>query len=193
VDSTILAELQHRHAEPHRRHHGWPRVAGMLAMAEEVAHGIADRPAFILAVLFHTAVFDRARPGHAEASAALMRRLLGATSPAATLVRAEALILAWARQELPETADPSLRGDAALLLDMDNAPLGAPDLEFDGYEAAIRREYAHLDEDRYAAGRAAALRMALWRERIYRTDRFFLAHERRARRNLARRLDELGG
>jgi predicted metal-dependent HD superfamily phosphohydrolase len=187
----LLAELRHRHAEPHRHHHTWARVAAMIAEAEEIAHGIADRPAFLLALLFHSAVFDRREPGGVEASAALLRRRLP-RAPRARLDRAEALILAWARQEIPETDDPSLRGDSALLLDMDNAPLGAPAGEFDAYEAAIRRESPHLDEDRYAYGRAAALRMALWRERIYRTDRYALALERRARRNLERRLEALG-
>jgi predicted metal-dependent HD superfamily phosphohydrolase len=165
----------------------------MLATAEDIAHGIADRPAFILAVLFHSAVFDRTRPGNAEASAALMRRLLGPRMPDETLARAEALIGAVVRQELPETDDPSLRGDAMLLLDMDNAPLGAPAAEHAAYEAALRAEYPHLSDDRYATGRAAALRIALWRERIFRTDRFFLAHERSARRNAESRLAELEG
>ncbi len=189
----LLDDLQRRHAEPHRRHHTWARVTGMLATAEEIAHGIADRPAFILAVLFHSAVFDRSRPGNAEASIALMRRHLGARMPGETLARAEALIGAVLRQDLPETDDPSLRGDAMLLLDMDNAPLGAPPAEHAAYEAAIRAEYPHLSDDRYATGRAAALRIALWRERIFRTDRFFLGHERRARINAEARLAELEG
>jgi predicted metal-dependent HD superfamily phosphohydrolase len=164
----------------------------MLAMAEDIAHGIAERAPFIMAVLFHAAVFDPARPAEAPArSAALMREKLGAALPPAVLARAEALIHAISRQELPETGDPSLRGDAMLLLDMDLAWLGDPPAEFDAAEAALRRECAHLNEGRYAAGRAAALRLMLWRDRIYRTDRFFLSHERRARRNLERRLAEL--
>lgn len=189
MDPALLGELRRRHAEPHRRHHDWPRVAGMLAMAEDVAHAIAARTPFILAVLFHTAVLDRARADGAARSAALMRELVPA--PATTLDRAEALIHAVARQELPETDDPSLRGDAALLLDMDNVPLGAPPAEYDAYEAALRAECAHMDEDRYALGRAAALRVMLWRERIYRTDRFHLVHEKRARRNIERRMAAL--
>jgi predicted metal-dependent HD superfamily phosphohydrolase len=121
-----------------------------------------------------------------------MRRRLPAAPPA-LLARAEALILAWARQAVPGTDDPSLRADAALLLDMDNAVLGAPPPDYDAYEAAIRRESAHLTEDAWQDGRAAALRLALWRDRIYRTDRYFLARERRARRNLEAMLARLEG
>ena len=103
------------------------------------------------------------------------------------------MIGAWARGELPVTDDPSLRGDAALLLDMDAAPLGAQPPAHLAYEAAIRRESAHLSDDAWADGRATALRLALWRDRIYRTDRFFLAHERQARRNIEAMLARLDG
>ncbi len=186
----ILAELRRRHEEPHRAHHRWPRIAAMLEEATELSHAIGHRPSFILAVLFHSAVFDRRRPDAAMGSIALMRRLAEAL-PAATLDRAAALIAAWDRQAVPQTADASLRGDAALLLDLDAAPLGAPPPDYAAYEAALRHEAAHLDEERYAAGRAAALRLLAWRPRIYRTDRFHLALERRARRNIQGRLERL--
>ena len=179
-----MEELRRRHAEPHRALHDWARVAALLTEAEELAGAIADRPAFILAILFHAAVFHRAEARCAERSIALMRERLAATVHPATLDRAAVLILAMARGEIPDTDDPSLRGDAALLLDMANAPLAAPPGAFAAIEAANRREFAHLTEDRYRAGRAAQLRTLLWRERIYRTDRSYLAHERAARANL---------
>jgi predicted metal-dependent HD superfamily phosphohydrolase len=189
----LLAELRHRHEEPHRHHHRWARVAAMVAEAEEISHGIGDRPAFLLALLFHSAVFDRREPRSPEASVLLMRRRLGAVLAAPPLARAEALILAWARDTLPETGDPSLRADAALLLDMDNAVLGAPWPDFERYEEQNRAEYGHLPEDKYRDGRTATHRMLLWRERIYRTDRYFLRAERAARRNLERALASMGG
>jgi predicted metal-dependent HD superfamily phosphohydrolase len=108
------------------------------------------------------------------------------------LLRAEALVMAIAKQEVPETPDVSLRGDAALLLDMDRAPLGAEPAAFDAHEAAHRAEYPHLKDDAYAAGRAAELRMLAWRDRIYHTDRYYLAQERRARRNIDRLIARLG-
>lgn len=192
MDPAILEELRRRYAEPHRHLHVWSHVARLLAEAEDIAAAVADRPAFILAALFHRAVFDRRRADAAERSVALMRELAGRGAPAARLARAEALIMALARQELPPTRDPSLRGDAALLLDMDRAPLGDDARAFDAHEAAHRAEYAHMTDDAYAAGRAAELRLLLWRERIFHTDRYFLARERQARRNAERLLTRLG-
>lgn len=179
-----MQELRQRHAEPHRALHDWSRIADLLAQAEELAGAIADRPAFVLAVLFHSAVFDRSLPGGPERSAALMQERLAATVHPATLARAEALILALGRGAIPHTGDASLRGDAALLLDMDQAWLGAEPARFAALEAANRREFAHLKEAAYRAGRAAQLRTLLWQERIFRTDRYYLACERRARRNI---------
>jgi predicted metal-dependent HD superfamily phosphohydrolase len=191
INPLVFDALRHRHGEPHRHHHTWARVAAMMALTEEVAHGIGDRPAFLLALLFHTAVFDRTHPGAAAESIALMRRVVAA--PAARLDRAAMLIEAWARGELPETDDPSLRADAALLLDMDNVPLAGSPGAYVAYEAALRRESPHLSDDAWAHGRLSALRMMLWRDRIYRTDRFHLTHERQARRNIDAMLVRLGG
>jgi predicted metal-dependent HD superfamily phosphohydrolase len=192
LDTSIIADLRRRHAEPHRAHHAWPRIVQMLATAEDIAHGIAERQAFILAVLFHTAVFDPRNPMAAAESAGLMRGALAEETPPAVLNRATALITAICRGEVPETDDPSLRGDAALLLDIGNAVLGADPATYDAYESDLRREHAHLSDDDWASGRCAALRLMLWRERIYRTDRFYLECERRARRNIDRTLARLG-
>ena len=59
------------------------------------------------------------------------------------------------------------------------------------HEAAYRREYVHLKDEIYAAGRAAALEMLLWQERVYLTDRFYLEREKPARRNIARAIEQL--
>lgn len=189
LDPGILADLRWRYADPARTCHDWSRVADLLAQAEELSHAIAERAPFILAILFHAAVFDRRRHDWEAASVALMRAKVG--WPAPLLDRAEALILALARGEVPETRDASLRGDAALLLDMGNAVLGEGPARFEAHEAAWRREYAHLSDDAYAAGRAAALEMLLWRDRVYRTDRFNLEREKPARRNIARAIERL--
>ncbi|HEV7266642.1 MAG TPA: hypothetical protein VGN83_17225 [Falsiroseomonas sp.] len=192
MDAGILAELQRRYAEPHRTWHRWPRVTEMLEQTADVAGAIADRQAFILAALFHRAVFDRRVPDSAARSIALMREMVPGT-PKPRMARAAALIQALARQDLPETGDPSLRGDASLMLDMDRAVLGAPEAAFEAHEAAFRREFAHLGDDAYAAGRSGALQMLLWRERIFHTDRYFLERERRARGNVTRLLKRLIG
>jgi predicted metal-dependent HD superfamily phosphohydrolase len=165
----------------------------MLALAEEVLNGIADRQAFILGLLFRDAVCRPGRADGAAEGARLMRALLARRVPEAVLARAESMILAAARHQAAETPDPSLRGDSALFADIGLAVLGAEEARYDAYEAALRREHAHLRDDAWGAGRSASLQMLLWRDRIYLTDRFFLDREKRARRNLARAIARLRG
>jgi predicted metal-dependent HD superfamily phosphohydrolase len=184
LTSETLADLRHRHAEPHRKLHTWDRVGELLQFAEDVVNGIAERPAFILAILFHKSVFTPRATDSATRSVELMRTSIGASAPPGTLDRAEALIRAIDEREVPETDDPSLRGDAALLLDFDNAVLGDDARRFSEYEEALRQEAAHLPAERYRMARSAALQMLLWKNRIFHTDRFYLEREKRARRNI---------
>ena len=193
LDAAVMAELRRRHAEPHRQLGTWVDLGERLALAEEVLNGIADKGAFILALLFRDAVREPGRADNAARSIELLRVLLAPTVPRRRLDRAAALIRAADRLEAPQTDDPSLRGDAALFLDIDAAILGADPARFDAYEAAHRREHAHLRDDAYNAGRSAALQMLLWRDRLYRTDRFYLEREKRARRNIERTIARLRG
>ncbi len=182
--SEILTDLRRRYAEPHRKVHRWDRVGDLLQFAEDVVNGIADRRAFILAILFHKAVFMPRATDSATRSVELMRASVNAAAPSELLDRAEALIRAIDEGEIPETDDPSLRGDATLLLDFDNAVLGADARRFAKHEEALREEAAHLPAERYRMARAAALQMLLWKDRIFLTDRFYLEREKRARRNI---------
>lgn len=191
LPAPVLEDLRRRHAEAHRVHHVWSSVAERLALAEAVLGGIGDRVAFILAILFRHAVSDPRRADNAAASGALLQRQLQGLLPQPRLARAAALIRAADSADPPETEDPSLRGDAALLADIDAVILGAPPARYAVYEAALRQEAAHMAEDAWRAGRATALQMLLWQDRLYRTDRFFLAHERQARRNIEARIAEL--
>ena len=79
--------------------------------------------------------------------------------------------------------------DEQLIADIDLSILGKPLEEFDAYERAIRREYAHVIEHDFAAGRARFLRGLLARPRIYATEAFARRYEDSARRNLGRSVE----
>lgn len=187
----LLMDLRSRYGEPHRAFHTWERVTELLRMAEDVAAAVADRSAFVMAILFHRVVLDPRSPDAPMRSAAVMRQVMAQRVPAERLLRAEMLIRALMDGVPPETGDASLRGDAALLVDFDHAILGGEATRYRAYEAALRQEFPHLSDTRYGVARAAKLRMLGWRERIFLTDRFYLDYERRARRNIEARIAEL--
>jgi predicted metal-dependent HD superfamily phosphohydrolase len=184
LKGELLANLQRRYGEPHRTVHTWARIGELLQMAEDVVNGIAGRSAFILAILFHKAVYDPRAADSPRRSVTLMRQFISTSVSSDELDRAEALIMAMTLREMPETDDSSLRGDAALLLDFDHAVLGSDEKRFKNHEAALRSEFPHLPLERYRSARSAALQMLLWKDRIFLTDRFYLEREKRARRNI---------
>ena len=73
----------------------------------------------------------------------------------------------------------------ALLVDLDLAILAAPAERYAAYAAAIRREYAHVPEDQFRAGRAAVLAGFLARPRLYASPALAARWEAPARANLA--------
>jgi hypothetical protein len=88
---------------------------------------------------------------------------------------------------LTATHDPRPGDDAgALLCDADVAILAADPAGYDAYAAAVRREYAHLPDEVFRAGRAAVLRSLLGRPALYRVVGERADWEPRARATLTR-------
>ena len=95
------------------------------------------------------------------------------------------LILTTRHAETPTDAD------AMLIVDIDLSILGQPWARFEEYERGIRREYAHVSDEAFRAGRAKVLRGFLGRPRIYSTDWYQERLEERARENLRRSIGAL--
>ncbi len=74
---------------------------------------------------------------------------------------------------------------------MDLSILGAPPAAFDSYEAAVRREYAWVDDKAWRSGRAAVLKKFLARPQIFHTEAFRQHFEAQARKNIARSIAAL--
>ena len=171
---------------PNRHYHNARHVADCLGELEAVRPMLNDALAASAALLFHDYVYDPARHDNEEASAdeaGMALHAVGWPAPRVDIVRN--LILATRHAAPPATPD------AALVADIDLSILGAPPDEFARYEAAIRREYAHVSDDAYRAGRASVLHGFLARPRIYATDHFASRYESAARQNLGRSLSLL--
>ena len=191
VDGLVAA-----YGAPERHYHGLAHIEALLALVEAEADRFRDRRAVELAVLFHDAVYDARRPeGNEAASAALARTRLTALGLDQALVdkvvryvEATAHLGGAALVPAEAAADP----DLARFLDLDLAILAAPPADYDAYAAAIRREYAHVPQADYRAGRARVLRTFLARARIYLADDHHAAWDGAARANLQREIATLG-
>jgi predicted metal-dependent HD superfamily phosphohydrolase len=142
-----------------------------------------DRDAVVLAAWFHDAVYDAA-PDDVERSAVLAERELFTAGLPPLLVREVVRLVG-----VTGTHDPA-EDDAAghVLFDADLAILAAGPERYREYVAGVRREYSHLSDEAFRAGRAAILRALRGRRRLFHTDFALRTWEEPARANLDREL-----
>lgn len=180
VHGGLLNQLVAAYSEPQRHYHTLQHLRECLAHFE-AASALARRPAEVeLALWFHDAVYAPQRKDNEERSADWARASVLAAGCAADVAdRVHALVLAT-KTHVAGDGD----ADAALLLDIDLAILGAAPARFAQYEQQIRAEYAHVPEPEFRARRHDVLQGFLARERIYCTRAFHEALDARARANL---------
>lgn len=167
---------------PERAYHNDWHVRNMLSALAR--RGVLT-PALALAVWGHDLVYDPTRNDNEENSAVMFDVWLQEQEATEELRRTvQTLLLATNHKSPPATREE------ALLVDADLGILGAPEQEFNAYEAGIRQEYSHVPALFYRAGRRKVLKMFLNRERIYTTPEFS-GLEGQARHNLQTSLQNL--
>lgn len=186
IPNGLFNQLVAAYSEQGRHYHTLQHLRECLAHFEAAA-ALARRPAEVeLALWFHDAVYDARRQDNEERSAAwAARSVLAAGCAEPVAQRVQALVLATRGHEAG--GEP----DAALLLDIDLAILGASPARFAEYERQVRAEYAHVPDAQFRAGRGAILAGFQARPHLYLTAPFRDALEQRARANIARSLADL--
>lgn len=191
IPDTLLIDLQQRYAEPQRHYHTWDHIEALRRWFGQRRAHLHDPAAVELAILFHDAVYDPARPDNEAESARLLKDadLPGVSD--AVRARAVRMVEATARHEIPDGLDAPDRDDMAEFLDMDLSILGAPRDGFDTYEQAIRREYAFVPQPLYREARRGILQRFLERPSLYFSDWGRATFEDQARANLERSIQRL--
>ncbi len=171
------------HTLEHVRH----CLAQLDAFRDDHRTGELEHPTEVeLALWLHDVVY-RPREAHNEQRSAdwAARYLRAGSAHDDTVERVSALILATRHDCEPDSPD------AALVVDIDLSILGAAPDAFDGYEAAIGREYSWVPISVYREKRAAFLEAFLARPSLYGTEYFRARYELTARENLQRSLRAL--
>lgn len=180
-----------RHRQPGRIYHSDRHVAWVvrhvLSLAERVA--LADLGATVAAAFFHDVVYDPTHDDNEAVSANVAERALDAIGwPAARIERVTRMVLATAGHDVD---DPHADLDTCVLLAADLGVLAAEPSRYAEYARAVRREYSHVDDDRWRAGRSAVLRALLARQHLFAPVLGLDEWEARARANLTAELAEL--
>ncbi|MGW5520695.1 HD domain-containing protein [Gordonia sp. NPDC003950] len=182
----LVADLDARWNEPHRRHHDARHRDEMLSALDVLAEAGEEfdvRPV-VLATWFHDAVYEVFGEDNEGASARLAADLLGADDPDVT----EVVRLV----ELTRTHDPSSDDrNGGVLSDADLWILGADPARYREYVDAVRDEYQAVPDDLFRSGRAQLLRDLLSHDHLYVTATARRLWEADARRNVAAEIVEL--
>ncbi len=185
----VRDELVAAYAHPSRGYHDTRHLSEVLDRLDELSsNGAAyDATPVLLAAWFHDAVYDGERDAE-ERSAAWAEDALAAAAPAPVVVEVARLV------RLTETHSPD-DGDAngCALSDADLGILAAPRERYDEYVAAVRREYGHLPDDVFSAGRADVLHALADKPQLFHTAYARERWEHAARANLERELGTLDG
>jgi predicted metal-dependent HD superfamily phosphohydrolase len=183
------ANLLARYAEPARHYHDLTHLDEVLRGVDELADHARDADAVRLAAWFHDAVYDPRGADNEQRSAELAQTVLTRlhVDPGRVEQVARLVLL---------TADHAVAGDdpdGAVLCDADLAVLASDPARYAAYVAAVRREYAHVPDADFAAGRAAVLRGLLAQQPLFHTPSGHASWEAAARANVTTELAGLEG
>jgi predicted metal-dependent HD superfamily phosphohydrolase len=178
-----------RWAEPQRHYHDVTHLSAVLEVVDRFA-GLAPHPDRVrLAAWMHDAIYDPKALGDAnERDSAEFAQGLLVTLGVPDEVAAEvARLVGLTAGHATEENDP----DGELLCDADLSILAADGERYARYAAAIRREYAHVPDGDFRAGRSRVLTELLKLPSIYRLAPIRDEWESRAQANLRAELEQL--
>ena len=181
---ALRDELWAAYADPSRGYHDTVHLTEVLSRVEELhaAGEPFERLPVVLAAWFHDAVYDGERDAEERSAAWAEETLPGLVDDAVAAEVARLVRLT----ETHRPTDDDRNGCA--LSDADLGILAAPADRYAAYVAAVRTEYAHLDDETFGAGRRVVLGELLAKPRLFHTA---YAHERwedAARANVAAEL-----
>jgi predicted metal-dependent HD superfamily phosphohydrolase len=180
-------ELQAAYAEPGRHYHDTRHLAEVLARLDELrGAGVRfEELPVVLAAWFHDSVYDGERDAEERSATWAEHALVGVVDE--ETVAEVARLVRLTETHRPDDAD----ANGCALSDADLAILAAGPERYADYRAAIRAEYAHLDDVEFRHGRAQVLRHLLDKDTLFHSGYAREAWEAVARANLQAELLEL--
>ena len=183
---AVRDELLRAYGDPGRGYHDTRHLTEVLDRLDELAEvGTSfDRVAVGLAAWFHDGVYD-GRPEAEARSADWAETALAGQDP--QLVSEVARLVRLTETHRPTDDDRN----GCALSDADLAILAAPPTRYAQYVADVRREYAHVSDDDFRAGRAAVLADLLAKPHLFHTAHARERWEPAARTNVEAELSRL--
>jgi predicted metal-dependent HD superfamily phosphohydrolase len=187
----VEAELRARaaYAAPRRHYHDERHLDECLRALDGI-HDLDDQERRILrwAILWHDVIYEPGLNRNEERSAELAERELSRCGVEESDVREVSRLIRLTEKHRVEAADRL----GALLVSIDLSILGSDPGRYREYVGDVRKEYAHVPDPMWHAGRAAVLNRLLQVDPLYPEERFRAQFEEQARQNMSAELKALG-
>jgi predicted metal-dependent HD superfamily phosphohydrolase len=184
-ECLVDAELRARaaYAEPGRHYHDEQHLDDCLQQLDQIP-GLGERELRLIrwAILWHDAIYDE------ERSAELARRELLACGVDESDADEVARLIRLTFGHRVEASDRL----GALLVSIDLSILGADPDRYRAYVQGVRREYAHVPDAMWQAGRSELLKRFLAADPLYPDPGYRERLEAQARGNMQEELSSLG-
>jgi dephospho-CoA kinase/pantetheine-phosphate adenylyltransferase len=176
------SKLARKYGEAHRKYHTVEHLAEVFGLFEQNRAALRDPQAVALALFFHDVVYNIPGGDNEERSAAYAQRTLTEMGADPQLISRVSGLITMTKSHTADANDT----DAALMMDIDMAILGASPARYKKYAAAVEAEYtSHLTPQAYRAGRLEFLDACRKKNRFFITDAFETKYGDQTRRNLA--------
>ena len=172
--------------QPHRRYHCATHLRDVLAAVDDLAASADDAGAVRLAAWYHDSVYE-GRPDDEERSAQRAEIELSRLGVRAAVVDEVARLVRLTVSHNPAAGDHN----GEVLSDADLSALAVSPNDYRRNTAAIRQEYAHIDDAVFAKGRRQVLAALLEAPAVFRTEVGRRRWEVAARRNMAAEFADL--
>jgi predicted metal-dependent HD superfamily phosphohydrolase len=173
-------------SQPHRRYHCVAHLRDVLDAVEFLAAYADNADAVRLAAWYHDSVYD-GRPDDEERSARRAETEMSRLGVAAGLVDEVARLVRLTVSHDPAAGDHN----GEVISDADLSALAAEPADYRRNSAAIRQEYAHIDDAVFAKGRLQVLATLLEAPAVFRTEAGRRRWEAAARQNMVAELADL--
>lgn len=171
------------YAAPNRHYHNLTHIEDCLdGLARVDGLSAVERAILEAAIWWHDVVYDPTRSDNEELSAQLAEQHVGAE-----IALEVGRLIRLTKTHHVEPSDKL----GAILISIDLSILGAEPSRYDAYAAAIRKEFAHVPDAAYRAGRSDVLRRFAAKPVIFPDATLAKAFDQKARDNLARELATL--
>lgn len=179
--AEVWLGLSTLYQEPHRHYHNLSHIATSLAELDATEEVTVELEG---AIWFHDVVYDPTRSDNEDASIVWLEDATAGWLAPETRITISRLISAtdFRRARTDHAGE-------ALMVDIDLAILSADWSAYDAYRRSVRREYGHVPDEAFRAGRSKVMASFL-SVPIYRTSHF-TPREAKARENIERELELL--